>query len=124
MPWSRDRKLDLLGVALLAVVLLSVGLLVFGALELPGETEEPPSANWSVERVNDTHVVIAHGGGEPIPAEELAITVNGRNRPTPFSGTVREDDAATLRVSTGRAVQVYWIGGSGTRDLLAEQEDA
>lgn len=124
MALSRDRKLDLLGLALAGVVVLSVGLLVFGAVELPSSGATPPAANWTVERVNDTHVAIGHTGGEPVPAEELAVTVNGRNRPTPFAGTVREGDEATLRVSSGRTVGLYWIGGSGTRDLLAQQEDA
>lgn len=119
---GRDRKLDLVGLALVGVVLFSVGLLVFGAQDLPGEETAPPSANWSIERTEADRAVITHEGGEAIPAEEVAITVNGRNRPTPFEGTIQEGDTGQLAVADGRTVELYWIDGGGTRELLHEQE--
>lgn len=123
MSLGADRKLDLLGVVLGVVILLSVGLLVYSAVSGPAEDRfQPPDANWSVERVNDSHVEVVHAGGDPVRAERIAISVNGRERPTPFEGQVREGDAALLTVSPDQSVEIAWTGGSGTRDPMHREE--
>lgn len=120
MSFESDRKLDILGAVLAAIIVLSIALLVFGALQGPSASDEPPAANWTVERINDSHVVLALDGGPPIRSENVAVTVNGRNRPTPFQGVIREGDEAAMPVTSGRTVRIYWIGGDGTRELMHE----
>lgn len=119
MAWDPDRKLDVAGVALGVIVLLSLGLLAFGAAQIePGPSENRPDVEWSVERVNATHVQIAHGGGDTMYADELSITIDGRDRPTPFDGAIRPNDTATVVASTGAEVRLHWLGGDGERELM------
>lgn len=121
MALSADRKLDILGVALVILVVLGVALAVFGALDIAGQDgSETPSVNFTTERVNDSHVVIVHDGGETVRGDQLVLTVNGRERVPEgrFPERVGEGDSATLQLGEGYTVRVYWTGGTGPRDRL------
>lgn len=121
MPLSAERKLDLLGVALVLLVVLGTGLAVYGALDIAGQDgSETPSINFTAERVNDTHVAIVHDGGDVVRGEELVLTIDGRDRVPAerFPTSVSDGDAAVLQAREGRTVRVYWTGGSGPRDRL------
>lgn len=120
MDADADRRLDYAGAALAVVVALAVALLVFGALQAAGGPS-PPDAQWSIERVNDTDVRIEHVGNETVFAGDLSITVDGRVRAPPFSGSVRPGDSGTIDVATPSTVKVHWTGGSGTRDVLSAE---
>lgn len=118
MSWDRDRKLDAAGIVLGVAVLLSIGLLAFGTAQVDSGADQQPDVEWSLDRVDDNHVRIAHDGGEPLYAEELSMTVDGRERPTPFEGTIRSGDSATVPVSEGMRVRLHWTGGTGERELM------
>lgn len=121
MPLSRDRKLDVLGAILAIGIVLGAGLAVFGAIEgSQGGGEPAPTVNFSVERINDTHVRLVHAGGDTVRGEELVLTVNNRERgqesfPTSFA----EGEAAIVQVAEDRTIRVHWTGGRGPRERLA-----
>lgn len=120
MPLSRDRKLDVLGVLLAIGIVLGVGLAVFGALEISDGGGEPtPEVNFSVDRVNDTHVRLVHAGGDTVRAEELVLTIDGREvPPQEFPASVSEGDETVVQVDAGQTLRVYWTGGRATRERL------
>lgn len=115
-----DRLLDYLGVFVAVTLLLMVGALVLAFAGAPGDrTAEAPGAEWSLERVNDTHVRVVHAGGRPVPADRLVVTVDGyRRRPT-WSGLVSRGDATLVRAGTDLLVRLYWTTDRGDRVLLA-----
>lgn len=120
MPLSRDRKLDVLGVILAIGIVVGVGLGVFAALEGSQGGDEPtPEVNFSVERVNDTHVRLVHASGDTVRGEDLVLTVNNRERgqetfPTSFA----EGESTIVRAAEERTITVYWTGGRGPRERL------
>lgn len=122
MPLSADRKLDLLGVALVILVVLGVALAVFGALDIAGQDgSETPSVNFTAERINDTHVAIVHDGGETVRGDQLVVTIDGGERVprgSRFPARVSEGDRAIIQEGEGHTVRVYWTGGQGPRDRL------
>jgi len=122
MPLSPDRKLDVLGAVLVVVVILGVGLAVFGAIEISeGGGEQTPEANFSVERINDTHVRLEHAGGDVVRGEELILTIDGREYvpDRSFPPSVAEGDGTVVRVNEGQTLRVYWTGDRGPRERLA-----
>ncbi|WP_248515028.1 type IV pilin [Salinarchaeum laminariae] len=114
MPLSPDRKLDALGVVLVVLILLGVALAVFGAIEVSnGGNSDSPQANFTVDRINETHLRLVHDGGDMIRGEDLSVTIDGRDRVPSvrrFPRRVTEGDAAILRVGTGSTLRVYYHG--------------
>lgn len=121
MALSSDRKLDVLGVVLGIVVLLGICLAVYGAIEISqGGGEQTPTANFSVDRINETHVHLQHAGGDTVRGEELALTINGREYVPAgrFPPSVSEGDRALVQVRPGKTLQVWWTGDRATRERL------
>ncbi|MFB6161594.1 MAG: hypothetical protein ABEJ61_10540 [Haloferacaceae archaeon] len=116
-----DRVLDLVGAALAATILVSVGLLAFSAATAPtGAPADAPSADWSLDRTNETHVRIVHVGGEPVAARSLVVTVGGTDRRVDgWSGTVARGDGGVVRALAGEVVRLYWTTDDGERVRLA-----
>jgi FlaG/FlaF family flagellin (archaellin) len=112
-----DRLLDLIGVVLVVAVAAGVGVVALNV----GSAEEStrPEADWTVERVNDTHVKVVHAGGDPLPAERLLVTTDGVPRSADWPDPVTEDDAATVRAREGTVVKLFWDGGR-TRQTLVD----
>lgn len=126
MDWDADRKLDAVGLVLAVAILLSIGLLTFGAMQAVGdggtEAAEMPDVEWSTEQVNDSHTRITHENGETLLPSELSVTVDGRERPTPFGRAIRPGDSAVILASDTDQVQLHWTGGAGERDLMYSQD--
>ncbi|AGN01951.1 hypothetical protein L593_10030 [Salinarchaeum sp. Harcht-Bsk1] len=125
MSLSPDRKLDALGAVLVVLVIFGVGLAVFGAIEVSEDDgEATPETNFSVERINDSHVRLVHAGGDVVRGDELVLTIDGRDRVPvqPFPPSVSEGDGTIVRVSEGHTLRVYWTGGRGTQERLDSLE--
>ena len=121
MPLSPDKKLDVLGAVLVVAVILGVGLAVFGAIEISeGGGEPTPEVNFSVERINDTHLRLVHDGGDTVRGDELVLTIDGRDRVPvrPFPPSVSEGEGTIVRVSEGHTLRVYWTGDRATQERL------
>lgn len=114
-----DRILDLVGVALVVGVVIAVGVVALN-FDPPSE-EQPPEANWTIERVNDSHVRVTHTGGEPVRTDELRVTVDSIKRDTDWSDPVAEGDITAVDASPGAMVRVVWLGGRGNRVVMANR---
>jgi hypothetical protein len=81
---------------------------VHEAAAVPPEREGAPEANWTVERVNDTHVAVTHAGGQPIRTGNLHVTVDGLERDTNFTDPVTLDQRTGVAACEGSVVRAYW----------------
>jgi FlaG/FlaF family flagellin (archaellin) len=114
-----ERLLDVVGVALVVAVLLALGVVAVAVGAGP-TGDAAPDAEWSLERVNDSHVRITHAGGDPVPAAELVITVDGLQRNEEWSGVVTPEESAVVRASERELVRIYWDAGRGERELFTQ----
>lgn len=114
-----DTLLNLFGaVVVLGVIaaVVFVGLLVAGGG--PGESIAP-AADWTLTRINDSHVRIVHAGGEPVDAGSLVVTADGRERHPDWSADpLAEGDGGTFRATRARSVVRLWIEVGAERELL------
>jgi hypothetical protein len=121
---SGDRLLNLFGVVLaLFLVVGVVGVVLAG---LGGQTEDPaaaPEVDWSMERLNDSHVQLTHTGGPTVPASDLVVTVDGVRRRVSWAGLVTEGDSGAVRADRGMLVQLYWTTDRGERIKLREWQN-
>jgi FlaG/FlaF family flagellin (archaellin) len=116
-----DRLLNLLGAVLaLFIVVGLVGVVLAGMGGPSTSAESAPEADWSLERVNDSHVRLAHAGGDPVPASDLVVTVDGVRRRASWDGLVRAGDTGTVHADRGMLVQLYWTTERGERIKLDE----
>lgn len=112
-----DTILRLVGVALVLGIVFAGGVV---ALNFdPPEREGAPDANWTIERINDTHVAVTHAGGEPVRTENLHVTVDGLERKTNFTDPVTPDQRAVVPASEGSVVRVSWEGARTERESMA-----
>lgn len=119
-----DLALDAIG-AILIVGLIG-GLVLVGVIATnpPELATGAPEADWTLDRINDTHVRIGHDGGEPVPASELLVTVAGNRREVPTRGNLRAGDTFIVRAERGEYVELYWTGGEGGPQSLATWQAA
>lgn len=99
---------------LLAVFVVG-GVLLVGFLVATGQPSDQgadvPDVNWTIQRVNDTHVRVAHDGGSAVDAANLSVTVDGNERQTGWSGRVAVGTATTVQARADAVVRVvYGIG--------------
>jgi len=116
-----DRLLNLAGGALLVFVLgtvVLVGYLV--ATGVPTESGDDGAANWTVERVNDTHVTVEHAGGPPVQAADVVVSVDNNERQTGWSGRVVQGESATVRAGPETVVRVV-LGDGDDREVLLQE---
>ncbi|WP_459194646.1 hypothetical protein [Halosimplex sp. J119] len=112
-----DTALNAVGAALVLAVV--AGLVVVGLNFAGGASGDgAPDVNWTVERVDDTSVSVTHAGGEPVPAEEVRVTVDSVSRSTDWDGMVTENESAVVDASEGSLVRIVWNGGRGDRERM------
>lgn len=122
MAEEGDRILRAVGVVLVVAIVAAVGIALLAASSAPSRQPTPPDAEWSLERVNSTHVRIVHAGGDPVPAEELVVQANKYERAVTWSGIVEEGESGVVRVGDRQEVRLIWDGGRGQRRQLAAWE--
>ena len=114
-----DRILDLVGVVLVLGLLAAVGVV---ALNFdPPQDDQPPEAEWTIERVNASVVNVTHAGGEPVRTDELRVTVDSLRRDTTWEDPVAPGDSTLVSASEGTMVRVVWLGGRGDRVVMADE---
>ncbi len=113
--------LNLAGGALLLFVLGTVVLVGFlVATGVPTGSGDAPVANWSVERVNDTHVRVEHAGGPPVQASEVTVSVDNNERRTGWSGRVVQGESTTVRAGPESVVRVV-LGAGNDREVRLQE---
>jgi hypothetical protein len=116
-----DRLLNLLGVVLAAFIVVGVVGVVLAGLGGPSTSvDDAPNANWTAERVNESHVRLTHRGGDVVPSTDLVVTVDGVRRRVSWRGLVTEGDAGVVRAGSGTTVELYWTDETGERIELRE----
>lgn len=101
--------LTLAGVGVVGLLVVGVAVGALAAVTADQRTSSAPDVDWAFERVNETHVQVSHAGGDPALGSELIVSVDGRVRPTGWSGTVAEGDVTTIPAAGGQVVRVYWV---------------
>ncbi|MFB6300389.1 MAG: hypothetical protein ABEH65_09030 [Halobacteriales archaeon] len=118
-----DRLLNIFGGALLLFLLIAVVVVVLaagsGPYEQPGDV---PETEWSIDRVNTTHVKITLEGGETVETDALVVTVSGTEVDPAWSGRLTEGDSGIVRAEPGAVVRIYWVAGSEDRVGLVRLE--
>lgn len=113
-----DTVLNLVGLGLVVAVVIGLGVV---ALNFSPAEDDAPSANWTAERINDTHVRISHAGGDAVPNSELVVTVDGTPRTTTWNGTdgaVTRGDSTVVQAHRNQVVGVSWEAGHTERRTL------
>lgn len=110
---SDDRILDIIGLLIVLGVVAGIGILVFfGGNTGPANPQPaPPDANWTLSRMNATHVQVGHLGGDAVESENLLVTVGGEQRPARWSETtVDRGRTGTVRADANQSITLYWTG--------------
>ena len=120
-----DRLLNALGVVLAGFIVVGIVGVVLAGMGGPStDVADAPDAEWTLDRVNDSHVRITHRGGDAVPAADLVVTVDGVRRRVSWDGLVAEGDAGTVRAGRGMIVDLYWTNDVGERIELRSWPDA
>lgn len=119
--------IDVFGAGILILLVASVLVVIVSAPEV-ADTAEPPDSDWSIERVNSTHIVVHHERGEPVAKNNLTVIVDEYPRPAKWAGNasgeyVREGSSATFEVGEGQDVAVYWTGVDTVRRKVLVQSN-
>jgi hypothetical protein len=100
-----DQVLTLVGVVLVVALVAAVGVL---ALNFdPPEDDPKPGGNWSIDRVNDTHVEITR--------------TDGVRRNVDWTDPVVPGASITITANEGVRIRVIWAGERGNRGTLEMQ---
>lgn len=120
MTDSGDRWLNAVGIFLVLAVIAGLGVVFLAGANLgPGSGPQPPSVDWTLERVSPETVRITHNGGDPVQAGDLVVTVESFTRRTDWEGTVTEGDSTLITASEGQVVRIYWDPDDrGARSLM------
>lgn len=116
---DEERILNLVGVTLALVLVVSVGLLALSSLSAQ-QPADVPDAEWSLSRVDDSHVRVAHAGGEPVAVANLTVAVDGRVRhPSWSDDTLTEGEYGVVRADANATVTLLLEREAAKRQVLA-----
>lgn len=124
-----DRLLTIGGIVLGLTILLMLGVIAITFAHPPRGGANSPDAEWTLDRVNATHVRLTHAGGESVSAGRLVVTVGGNDRRVTwtadgverrvtYAGPVSEGDSGVFRARADRLVRLYWETDRGERVRL------
>lgn len=118
-----DRLLTLVGVGLVAAIVVALGFVVVGFTVGSSGPQVPDAAeNLTLERVNETHGKIVHGGGEPIESENLVLAVASYDREQLTQRMPRlivEGDEFVFDVRDDQAARLVYDLGRGDQEIVA-----
>lgn len=114
-----DRMLDLFGIVLALGIVGGFALLGLGAVSVQEGSTPAPEADWTLERVNGSHVRVIHAGGEPVRSEHLSVAVDGQHRRVQWTATTLVDGGyGIVRADERAAVTLLWQRSEGDRRVL------
>lgn len=112
-----DTILNVAGIGIgvgIAFALLIVAMAILG-----GPSAGPSiDAEWTLERVNESHAMIVHAGGEPVEGEHLVVTVDSYERGIDPAGVVVEGDELVFEARSDQVIRFYWDEGQTDGTLL------
>jgi len=114
-----DRTMRLLSLTILAFIVLGVGIAALAASTADQREPEPPASDWTVDRLNETHVFVEMSGGEPIESESFVVSVDGLQRQVQLGrGYVIPGSGFALSVERGQVIRLTWDPAPGQRTTL------
>jgi hypothetical protein len=114
-----DRTMRLLSVAILAFIVLGVGIAALAASTADEREPEPPESDWTVDRLNETHVFVEMVGGEPIRSEDFVVSVDGLQRQVRLGeGYLYPGSGFAIAVERGQVIRLTWDPAPGQRATL------
>jgi hypothetical protein len=118
-----DRLLTLVGVGLVAAIVVALGFIAIGfSVGSSGEQVPDAANNLTLERVNETHGKIVHGGGEPIETENLVLSVASYDREQLTQRMPRliiEGDEIVFDIRDDQAARLVYDLGRGDQEIVA-----
>jgi hypothetical protein len=112
-----DRLLTIVGVGLVAAVVIALG--VVAVAFAAGPSDQGVDADLRLERVNDTHAKIVHGGGEPVESENLVVTVDSYERPVAMPSVLVEGDEVTFELRDDQGARLVYDLGRNEREIVS-----
>lgn len=114
-----DRLLDLFGVALVLAIVGALVLLGLGASSVGEDPTPAPEVDWTLARVNESHVRLSHAGGEPVRADHLTVAVDGQPRRVRWSAsTLVDGESGLVLASEGTRLTLVWEPSETDRRVL------
>jgi hypothetical protein len=118
-----DRLLTLVGVGLVVAIVVALGFVAIGFTVGSSGPQAPDAAeNLTLERVNDTHGKIVHGGGEPIETENLVLAVDSYDREQLTQRMPRlvvEGDEIVFDIRDDQVARLVYDLGRGDQEIVA-----
>lgn len=117
-----DQVLNLAGIGLGLLLAIALVTFFFAATgQQASNASEAPAVDWNLERVNETHVRLSHGGGEPVRTEKLSVTVDGTARhPRWTAPRLTEGEHGIFRAESPSDVVLLWQQSEVERVALGE----
>tara|TARA_B110000116_G_C16739590_1_gene537834 strand:+ start:139 stop:543 length:405 start_codon:yes stop_codon:yes gene_type:complete len=99
-----------IGKAVLIIgIILSFLVIAMQITESPVIQEKKiPTVEWEIQRINSTHISIAHISGESIESKRTIVTVEGRSRPIGRVGYIGKGDVIITQAYEGTLVELFW----------------
>lgn len=114
-----DHRLNWIGLVLILLLVLSVAMLVVVAISVPQQSAATPDVNWTLTRINESHVRLTHAGGPPVRTANLTVTVDGvPRRPQWTASTLTAGESGVIRVGAASKLTLLWKQSAHDRDLL------
>ena len=114
-----DRLLDVFGVALVLAIVGAFVLIGLGATSVGEEKTAAPETDWTLTRINESHVRVSHAGGEPVRIERLTVAVDGQPRRARWTEAILTDGGyGVVRASAGTRVTLIWERSEAERRVL------
>ncbi len=96
-------------IVLIIGIILSFLVIAIQITEPPVVQEkEIPIVEWEIQRINSTHISIAHVSGEPIESKRTIVTVEGRSRPIDRIGYIDKGDVIITQAYEGTLIELFW----------------
>jgi hypothetical protein len=116
---DEDRLLDLFGIVLVLAIVGALALIGLGVTSAPQESTGPPETDWTLTRVNESHVRVSHAGGEPVRADLLTVAVDGQPRRVQWTTTMlTQGESGAVRADEGVRVTLIWQRSEADRRIL------
>lgn len=115
-----DRLLNIVGVGIVVAIVIALGVVAVG-FTLGSSGDGLTDADLGLERVNDTHGKIVHGGGEPVETENLVLTVDSYERPgltRTMPPVIVEGDEVVFEIRDDQSARLVYDLGRNEREIV------
>jgi hypothetical protein len=113
-----DRLLTFVGVGLVAAIVIALG--VVAVAFAAGPSGQSVDADLRLERINDTHAKIVHGGGDPVESENLIVTVDSYERPVEMPPVLAEGDEIVFELRDDQGARLVYDLGRNEREVVSQ----